>query len=160
MKTIPLTKGLVALVDDEDYERVNKYKWSAHLKGKAQTYYYAEHAFRLPDGGYRNALLHRFILGLTPGDARLVDHKNHNTLDCRRENLRTCDRSQNRWNSRRPKTSAQKLKGVSRYSAGYYATLCYQNRQLYLGTFPTEQLAHAAYCKAAAKLFGEFACFR
>jgi len=33
MKKIPLTKGFVALVDDEDYARVSQYKWCALTPG-------------------------------------------------------------------------------------------------------------------------------
>jgi hypothetical protein len=31
MKTVQLTKGYVALVSDEDFERVNQFKWCANV---------------------------------------------------------------------------------------------------------------------------------
>ena len=90
-KVILLTKGYVAIVSSADYRRVKKYKWHLHRsKGKN----------RKPGRPYARAgikgkkvLLHRFITG-----AELpiqVDHLNHQTLDCRRENLEDVDNATN-----------------------------------------------------------------
>lgn len=78
MKEIPLTRGHVALIDDEDYERVSLYKWYARPNGKGSSIYAVSKKV-----GY----LHRFIIG---GPARTVDG---NALNCSRKNLKAYDKN-------------------------------------------------------------------
>ena len=93
MKEISLTKGLVAIIDDEDFERVSRYKWVS-LKNKRTVY-----ASRSSDlkGGKKTMYMHRFIMN-PPSDMQ-VDHINGDGLDNRRVNLRVCTQSQNLKNS-------------------------------------------------------------
>jgi hypothetical protein len=80
MKTIPLTQGYEAIVDDEDYDSLMQHKWHI-LKVKDLRY-----ARRKSVPTYADVLMHRQIMGVT--DRSLdVDHKNGNGLDNRRENL-------------------------------------------------------------------------
>ena len=73
-----------ALIDVEDIEKVDKYKW--HLSGlKKKGNHYIE--------AYPNKRLHRYILDCP--DGMVVDHINRNTLDNRRENLRLCTQCDN-----------------------------------------------------------------
>ena len=78
-KTIPLTQGLVAIVDDKDYELLGQYKWYAH---KNTGVYYAQRR-----AGKRMVSMHREILGLQYGDKQIVDHANGNGLEKRNKNL-------------------------------------------------------------------------
>src|SRR5260221_4970142 len=82
MKEVPLTQGKAALVDDEDYERVNQFKWYL-VEAK-----YLRYANRSPyNKGKQSTLrMHRFILGLTDSKQH-VDHINGNGLDNRKCNL-------------------------------------------------------------------------
>lgn len=160
MKTIPLTKGQVALVDDEDYERVRQYKWTASFS--YAKYCYARHCFRHPNGKRYFMRLHRVILNMQLSDKRVVDHINHDTLDCRKINLRICTNAQNLHNKRRQENTPYP-KGV-KYDHGvrrrpFSATITVDGRRLHLGVFATPEKAHAAYCQAAVRYFGEFACF-
>lgn len=84
---IKLTKGLVAIIDPEDFERVSKYKWRANdnKSGNSASIYHA----RNDKVGY----MHRFILNYT-GD-KVVDHINGNPLDNRKENLRIVSQKKN-----------------------------------------------------------------
>src|SRR3990167_7614488 len=91
MKEILLTQGQVALVDDEDYERVSKYKWC--MCGR----YAGRKLPRVKGQPRRSELLHRAIMGAEKGQE--IDHINRNRLDCRRSNLRFCTRPQNLANS-------------------------------------------------------------
>lgn len=87
MRKIRLTKGKYALVSDEDFERVNQYKWYASLESRGTKWYAVR---RVTINGKKVKIrMHRFVLGLPPGkeDPRIVDHLNHNSLDNRRENL-------------------------------------------------------------------------
>lgn len=87
-----------ALVDDEDYAELAKYRWKAKPNGGGNHVY----AIRTQaiDGKTVDVRMHREVLGLARSDPRDVDHINHNSLDNRRENLRACSRSVNIKNSK------------------------------------------------------------
>jgi hypothetical protein len=85
MKHIPLINGGYSVIDDDDYELVNQFKWRLDPSG------YAKRTTRLPDETDR--LMHRLIMNTPKG--MLTDHRNGEKLDNRRENLRVCTNSQN-----------------------------------------------------------------
>lgn len=91
MKRVKLTKKKYALVSDEDFERVNAFKWYASHESRGTKWY----AVRRQNG--KKIRMHRFILGLQTGkeDPRVVDHVNHNSLDNRRENLEIVTQKEN-----------------------------------------------------------------
>ncbi len=108
MKKIKLTQGLFALVDDEDYERLNQFQWHASL-GSRGTKMYAIRCIRV-DGKKINIRMHREILGLPREfDGRVGDHLNSDGLDNRRENLEivTQEENMNRVPSWRRKKQAE-----------------------------------------------------
>jgi hypothetical protein len=152
-KRIKLTQGLYALVDDEDYERINKYKWYAN---KIRYTYYAVSAnYGKEYNG--STLMHRAILGDPAGIP--IDHINHNGLDNRRENIRTCSGSQNNMNSRKSINRTSKYKGVSwcKSSIRWQVDIGIMGKGIYLGHFNNEIEAAHAYDTKAKELFGEFA---
>jgi len=77
MKEIKLTKGQVALVDDEDFEYLNQWKWFAHVR---RDRYYAARSDWSNRPKSKTISMHRVILGIT-NPKLFGDHKNHNTLD-------------------------------------------------------------------------------
>lgn len=98
MKEIQLTRGRVAIVDDEDFEWVSQWKWSA-IKPKTSGPYAIRGTRR---GGTRKYyLLHREILARKHGKPALdfahlvADHIDHNGLNNTRQNLRWVTRGQN-----------------------------------------------------------------
>ena len=156
MKEIPLSQSLVALVDDEDYERVAKYKWHVDYGKPRPGRSTAPYARGYVDGVHTR--MHRFILSAAKG--QLVDHKNPNaTLDCRRSNLRFATSGQNSSNSRKRAGTSSRFKGVSwvKYCHRWRAVIAQYGRWIHLGTFRNEVDAAIAYNKAATKYFGEFA---
>ena len=138
MKKIELTKGQYALIDDEDYQRVSKYKWYAGYCQDTKGYYARRTAL---DGNRKYPiLLHRFLMN-PPADMQ-VDHINHDTLDNRKSNLRICTRSENQRNRR--KNSGCNSFGVTKRKSGknrFQAQLNVNGNNVYLGVFPTEELA-------------------
>lgn len=147
---IPLTRGLVALVDDADAEWLGQWKWRAKW---CNSNFYAARTRALPGGRRRIVLMHREIAGAPKGV--MVDHRDHNTMNNRRKNLRPCTNSQNQQN-RKPRPG--RLKGICRNGSGYMARIKVNGRNIHLGTFSTEQDGHNAYREAAMRYFGEFAC--
>jgi len=89
--SIPLSRGLFALIDEDDYERVSKYKWYAKPCRKKDTGWYAISAKKTP-----REYLHRFIMRAQKG--LIVDHIDGDGLNCRRANLRVGDLSLNAIN--------------------------------------------------------------
>ena len=108
MKTIALTQGFVALVDDEDFDRVSAFKWSAT---KTKTNVYAVRKVQTPLGRTTSQLLHRFIMEVTNPRVQ-VDHKDHNGLNNQRDNLRPGVCGENCGNRRKTRGASQ-FKGVS-----------------------------------------------
>lgn len=88
MKKIKLTKGKVALVSNEDFDRVNAFKWTASQESKGGAKWYAVRRVTL-DGKRVKIRMHRFILDVPPGtlDSRVVHHKDDDGLNNQRENL-------------------------------------------------------------------------
>lgn len=95
MRKVKLTQGKYALVDDEDFERVNSFRWHASLESRGTKFY----AVRFDYSGEKRVKvrMHRFVLGLPPGlgDDRCVDHLNHNPLDNRKANLEVVTQEEN-----------------------------------------------------------------
>jgi hypothetical protein len=79
MKSIPLSRCYVALVDDNDYERISQFKWTAITPRQMV---YAIRSFTV-NGKRKYEYLHRFIMGVTERTIQ-VDHRNHNGLDGQR----------------------------------------------------------------------------
>lgn len=152
MKEIPLKHGKVALVDDEDFERVSKFKWGYTKNGSNE---YVRRTTQVINkiGGDR-VYLHHEVFG-----KGFIDHKNGNGLDNRKENLRFATRSQNNCNRR--KLDKNIPKGVYFCKASkkpvYIAQIKFNKKHYYLGRFKTAEEAHEAYKKKAIELHGEFA---
>ena len=108
-KQIELTQGLVALVDNEDYKRLNKYKWRAY---KNKHTFYACRNINLENGKQTTVQMHREILGLVPGDGKITDHRNRDGLDNRRLNLRIVSRTINNRNHRKRADNSSGHNGV------------------------------------------------
>ena len=148
---IQLTKGLFAKVSVEDFDRVNQFKWSATVR---KTVSYGTR--RSSDG--KNHLLHRFILNAQVGD--VVDHKNRDGTDNRRENLRIVSHGQNHQNRSAKSTSKSMLKGVNWIvrDKKWSARIFLDKKSVLLGIFANEIDAARAYDVAAMESFGDFAC--
>ena len=157
MKEIILTQGKTALVDDEDFERVNMYKWCAHKKGRNIIHHYAVRNI-VENGKHKTLGLHRFILNITDENIK-VDHKNRNTLDNRKENLRPCNTSENNSNRICMPKSTSKYLGVyfHKGTGKYMARIKKDKSTIYLGVFKDEKDAAIAYNKAAIKYHNQFA---
>lgn len=156
MKTIPLTQGKTAIVDDIDFEKVNQFKWHAYLN---RNRWYALRKVRRPDGKETSQGMHRFILGLEHGNPHQVDHIDRvNTLDNRRENLRVT-LGQNQQNIGITKGNHSGCKGVSwhKQREKWHARIKINSKQISLGLFATRELAAQARDEAALKYHGEFA---
>lgn len=147
MKEIPLTQGQVALVDDEDYEFLNQWKWHAQ---KGLNTYYATRTInrKITKGEWKceSMKMHRAIL--KPPDNMVVDHINHNGLDNRKENLRIVTHRENHWN----RLHQRKYIGVQLIDGGYHAVIRINGMRKYIGRFKTQEDAHSAYMDEAFKL--------
>jgi len=154
MKEIPLSQGRVALVDDEDYEELIKYNWHAY---RHRNTYYAIRNVELYPGARTTVKMHRQIMRALPGE--IIDHKNGNGLDCCRNNLRIASSSQNSANKRIKAGSKSQYKGVSwhKQHGKWYACICRNYKQIFIGLFKDELEAAKAYDRKAIELFGEYA---
>lgn len=152
MKKIKLTQGKIALADDEDYEKLNRYKWCA-IKGRYT--FYAQRSC-ISKGKANTIKMVHSILPPPPGME--IDHKDGNGCNNQRDNIRICNRSQNQANS-------SSYIGFSRHKGIHWcpkdkkwmSRIQVDGQRVYLGYFSSEKEAALVYNAAALKYFGEFA---
>lgn len=157
MKTLPLSRGLVAIVDDDVHEWASKVKWTALRARDGRRTYVTRRSG--PAIARRAHYLHREIMQAARGVK--IDHVNGDGLDNRRQNLRVATTSQNGMNQRtqirRGKTS--RFKGVSWFAQTkkWQAGIRVSGKGRGLGYFVNEDDAARAYDAAARREFGRFA---
>ena len=141
------------MVDDEDFDRINQWKWTAYKGGKSL------YALRkdFSSGVGVNVALGRFILNAPKG--LRVDHRNGNGLDNQRHNIRLCTHAQNMANRRKTDGRTSNFKGVAFQTKErmFSAQIKVNYESIHLGLFESEIDAALAYNNAARKHFGEFA---
>jgi hypothetical protein len=148
MKAIPLTKGFATIVDDEDYDRLCKYRWYASLSNGGV---YA----RRDDADRKRVYMHRFILGVSH---QSIDHMNHDTLDNRKANLRFCTRAQNQHHQKLSKRNTSGVLGVSWYKKDrMFVAEITTNGSRERKAFKTLDEAREARREMTLRLHGEFA---
>lgn len=154
MRVIELTQGMATILDDEDYDKFAQYRWCfSKVKGGG----YAVRGGRKSEGRSKLVLLHREIMNAPEG--MVVDHKNGDTLDNRKCNLRICTETQNHQNAKKASHNTTGFKGVSfsKKRQRFFAQIVSHGKHHWLGQFVTAVEAHAAYCEAASRLHGDFA---
>ena len=154
MKEISLTQGRVALVDDEDYEWLNQWKWCAY---KHRYTFYA-HRCVWNKGKKITMKMHREILGLILKDGKVGDHKDRNGLNNQKDNLRIVNNSLNGYNCKMQTSSTSGYRGVNHCEKqyGYWRVRIGVNRQrIECGIFKNILDAAKAYDKAAIKYYGD-----
>lgn len=148
IRYIPLTRGLHAIVDAEDYEWLSKYKWYATPSPRPGAFY-----ARCTKG--RTMLMHRMIM--KPPKGMVVDHINGNGLDNRRCNLRLCTQAQNCRNSRKHSDGKSRFIGVHPHRGKWEVVVTHQRKDYYGGSFDDEVEAAKARDRLALELHGEYA---
>jgi hypothetical protein len=153
---VPLTLGYFAVIDAADADIVGRFNWSAAFYYGGQTY--AKRTEYI-DGKKTTVKMHRFLLN-TPAEMQ-TDHINGDGLDNSRANLRTATASQIGSNRGLQKNNTSGYKGVCWHVSKqkWQASITILGKLTFLGLHATPELAHAAYCAAAAKFYGEFANF-
>jgi hypothetical protein len=148
-KKITLSMGVAAIVDDEEYEKLNDSTWS-FVNGYAYRQVWK-------NGKPRTEYMHRVIMGDPKGFE--TDHINGNGLDNRKRNLRIATRNQNMANQRPQKNTSSRYKGVSweKRRSKWQAYIETKGHKRHLGYFDNEIDAAKAYNTAASLIFGEFA---
>jgi hypothetical protein len=145
------------IIDKEDYNKIKNYRWGLAFDKHINGFYVKTDVFDDNKKHY-TLLLHRVILNLTNSKMQ-GDHKDCNTLDNRKQNLRECTTIQNSINKRVRKDNTSGYKGVSwdKQHKLWKAYIYFNKKQIYFGLFKDKIEAALAYNKAASKYFGEFA---
>lgn len=154
MAEIPLTKGFVSVVDDEDADALLPFKWNASVrKGRV----YALRGWRVGKG-FGHAYIHRVVAERMGLDikGKVVDHINGDGLDNRRCNIRAVTTRENIRNQRGPLASINGVPGVVRRTDTRWEAWIRNGGKgkLYLGSFKTKELAVEARLKAERELWG------
>jgi DUF971 family protein len=138
-------------IDEEDFERASTFTW--HKLSKKSSYF--SHTLIVEDKK-KHLLFHRFIINCLDSSL-VVDHKDGNPFNCKKENLRICTRADNAKNRKINKSNISGYKGVSPTESKWRARIIAENgKRLSLGTFDTPEKAHEAYCRASKLYHKEF----
>ena len=159
MKLIPVTRGIFAKVDDDDFESLSKNHWWVEFNKGTRTFV-AKRESRKRDqcGPGKNIYMHREIMN--PPVGLLVDHINHDTLDNQKNNLRLATSTQNAQNRKGP-TSRNKCGHLGvhfeKQCGKWEANIRVNGKKIRLGQSRDIETAIARRKAAVIKYFGEFA---
>lgn len=155
MKKVALNKrkpelGYFAIIDDDDFERVNKFNWTVLIGNTGIKY--AVYKPRYKSFIY----LHRFVINAPKGT--IVDHKNRNGLDNRKSNLRLCNYSENAINSKIFRHNTSGFKGVrwNKTRRKWEAQIMIKQKHIHLGRFDSIKNALNARKEAEQYYFKNF----
>ena len=157
VKEIKLTQGKVAFVDDEDFEKLNKYKWCFHKQKKTG---YAERCVRIGkrvDNKVLVVRMHREIVKAPKGLE--VDHKDRNGLNNQKSNLRIVTHSQNQMNKCLQRNNKSGYKGVSwdKKLQKWLVRIVVMDKRVVLGYCDTAKEGVLIYNESVKRHYGEFA---
>lgn len=146
MRYIALTTGELAKVDDRDYKRVRKYRW-----GKKRMHGDSWYARSTTDP---RIWMHRLITGAPPGFD--VDHRDHDTLNNQRRNLRVVTKSQNQQNrlgaNRNSSTGVRGVQYIPTLASPYRAYANVDKHTYYFGHYQTLRQAEVAVIAGRKRL--------
>ena len=153
-RRIYLGEGKWTYLDQEDYYQLRHYKWV--VNGTGNNLYAVRLKLVSPKKTWM-IYMHREIM--KPTDSRFVDHRNCDSLDNRRSNLRFATRAENVHNRRKRKNATSQFIGVNFYKprSNWECRIMHQGKSIRIGRFDSEIEAARAYDEAAKRLFGEFA---
>jgi hypothetical protein len=153
---IYLTQGQKTLIDYQDWlnPKVQYIKWNAMWTPIGRTFYVQGRNYK------KMTTLHLFIMGKQ--NNLEIDHKNGDSLDNRRNNLRFVTASENCCNKKRMITNISGYKGVRFHKeAQKWESRITKNYKTYnLGLYNTKEEAYKIYCEKAKELHGDFARFK
>ena len=149
-KQIKLSNGKITFVDQEDFERLSKYKWYCLNNNYAATTIY------LNKDKTKVLLMHRFLMD-NPRN-KIVDHANMNTLDNRKVNLRVCTKAQNQANHKLNKLNTSGYNGVTwnKRRNMWQSQISIKNENKVIGNFFGKEEAALAFNFAAIQYRGKF----
>lgn len=157
---VALTRGKVCLVDLSDWDRVRGYRWHAKWENRewagVRRFYAATSVRDAATGQQTKLKMHRLLIDAP--DGYMVDHRNRDSLDNRRENLRLCTNAQNQANSP-SRGGTSRFKGVTwnarkrRWLVAFRANGQYR----FVGYFRDEEEAARAFDVASLRANGPFA---
>ena len=154
-KEIPLTQGYCAIVDDDDYNELSKYKW--HINDRKRLYAVRTVGTKTINSKREvsKVYMHRQIM--KPQGDLVVDHINGNNLDNRKSNMRTCRQRDNTRNCKLSKNNTSGYYGVSPIKNKWSANIHYLSKKIFLGNYNNIKDAAKAYNKAAKEYFNGYA---
>lgn len=150
MKEIQLTKGQVAIVDDEDYEWLKQWKW--HAVEACGGGFYAKGTMHTRNIYYMHRVILEKMLGRPIDKKMCADHINGSKLDNRRCNLREVTQSINRYNSARCKNAGGAY--FDKRGKSYYAYVSVNGKTVNAGRFATEEEANRAFWEMKRRVIG------
>jgi hypothetical protein len=155
---------LPILIDKKNLEKIKNYTWCIHKE--SNNFYAVTSIYK--NGKHVVISMHVLIKGTKKG--KEIDHIKHykEYVNNKEDNLRHTNHFENIRNTTKYKNNTSGFKGVSKFRVKnkygtiyiyWRAQIKFNNKLIYLGYFKTAELAYQAYCKAAKKYHGKFACF-
>jgi hypothetical protein len=156
-RRIYLGEGKWTILEQDDYYRLKNFKWVVYGRGNCGDNLYAVRLKLIGPNRTTILSMHREIMNAN--DKRLVDHRNCNSLDNRRANLRFATKAENMRNRRKKKNATSQYIGVHYYKpqGTWSCSILHDGKRIWLGRFESEIEAAYVFDKAANKYHGEFA---